>query len=189
MRPMSINKLSNSFENVVSSPVIPVESPVVVNALNTSKEISLSEKGSMNEMVAKDVKKNSRKVKNIRNDFSTVGVGIVFLNKTVSSRPIPIDHNLVTSTANVLVLIPPPVLLEEPPTNMRNIRTTKAPVPSVLMSMEDKPPFRAVEERKKAFMALLATVRSFKVLDHSATKKIINPNTRRLPWTSKFTFV
>lgn len=169
--------------NLVSadkSGVMPVDKPVVVSALSTSKEIALRLRGSMNETTNVEVKKTANKEKKITNDFSTVLDGMDFLNRVASSLPVQIAKSLANITAKVLVRMPPPTLPEEPPMNIsraskRNVVLLNVPISTVV-----KPPFLAVADKKKALLNLSKKSRWSKVFCHSATENTTKPINNRM---------
>ena len=142
------------LEGMANSLVIPKDNPVFVNAERTSNMIGSRSCGCQIVSKIVEMKKSVIKVKKIINDLSIVSCVIVFLIITTSLRDLATDPIFANKTAAVVSRIPPPVLEEAPPMNMRNIRQRTVVMDKLDTSRVVKPPFLDVADKKKALVSL-----------------------------------
>ena len=136
--------------------VIPVERPTVPYADTTSTIKSVIVRPSCAKICASVIDKSTMlnkfpiiKNNNTESDFITKSVEIVFLNNSTFFLPFIVDIVVAHKTANVEVLIPPPVELEEAPINIKHKNTNNIGVPIAPISTELKPADLVVTDWKR----------------------------------------
>ncbi len=113
-----MNRTITAFPAVEKLPVTPVERPVVPKAEQTSKRISVVEKSSMADSVITADTTSITAIKNTVSAFMISSWKSSRRNTLTAVLPCKIETMLSTSTAKVVVRMPPPQLLGEAPINI-----------------------------------------------------------------------
>ena len=101
--------------------VIPVLSPTVPNAENTSKMIPSKSHVSMLSSITEDTNIAVKEQMRMANVLRITNFGMVRPKNAVSSLPLRKQYVVVTNKTRAVVFIPPAVPPGEPPINIRNI--------------------------------------------------------------------
>src|SRR5699024_11104159 len=144
--PINIKTIKTILLNRPSSSVIPSDKPTVPKADVTSKRICIMENDSVAAIINTETKINAITINVTVTAFNKSSGYTSRLNRRMLSPPRAYVMIKMTTSANVVVRMPPPALLGDAPMNIRNDMNRWFASLKILTSIVDRPPLLVVTD-------------------------------------------